>query len=270
MLSNPVGGVNFALTLSARFLAVALVLQTVELLQIRHAYRDDGIWRWKTLEKEFRIFSSTFQKLLNLTLCMPNFTYTLIARLIAALVAFFIFEPVSLLILFVTSLLVCLRWRGTFNGGSDYMTIVILLSLLVSALFPENDAVALGAVWYISLQTISSYFVSGVAKLKRKNWRNGTALPGFVDTAVYGSPTMLKTFLAIPGMGLVASWGIIVFECSLPAAILHPAYCIIYVTLALAFHLANFYLFGLNRFLYVWLAAYPAMLFCSRFVAMEL
>ena len=32
---------------------------------------------------------------------------------------------------------------------------------------------------------------------------------------------------------------------------------------ALGFHLANVYAFGLNRFLFAWLAAYPALYYCS-------
>ena len=32
---------------------------------------------------------------------------------------------------------------------------------------------------------------------------------------------------------------------------------------AIGFHLVNFYAFGLNRFLFAWAAAYPALYFCS-------
>jgi hypothetical protein len=40
--------------------------------------------------------------------------------------------------------------------------------------------------------------------------------------------------------------------------------CVAIVAVALAFHIANVYVFGLNRFVWAWAATYPALYFCSR------
>ena len=57
-----------------------------------------------------------------------------------------------------------------------------------------------------------------------------------------------------------ASWAVIGFEVLFPLALLNQTLLIAALTCAAAFHIANACLFGLNRFVWFWLAAYPSIL----------
>jgi hypothetical protein len=61
-----------------------------------------------------------------------------------------------------------------------------------------------------------------------------------------------------------ASWAVMIFECLFPLALVNTQSCLAFMSVAILFHLSNFYLFGLNRFLLSWAAAYPALLYCSQ------
>lgn len=65
--------------------------------------------------------------------------------------------------------------------------------------------------------------------------------------------------MAYRGLAFFASWTIILFEVTFPAAILNAHLSLVYMASGLAFHAGNAYVFGLNRFFFAWLAAYPAI-----------
>ena len=160
-------------------------------------------------------------------------------------------------------MLISLRWRGSFNGGSDFMTLIVLMGLGLASLFPNHLLMGVGCLWYIALQTCTSYFISGLVKLKRANWRQGKALTGFIRLSIYEPGPFVKWFLESPKISLRISWVLILFECSFPLALLRFDLALAYVSFGFLFHLANFYIFGLNRFLFAWLATYPALLFAA-------
>jgi hypothetical protein len=55
------------------------------------------------------------------------------------------------------------------------------------------------------------------------------------------------------------SWGVMGFEVLMPIAVLHPVALKVGLAIAGCFHLANALLFGLNRFFWIWIAAYPSL-----------
>lgn len=63
-----------------------------------------------------------------------------------------------------------------------------------------------------------------------------------------------------PRLLWAASWAVILFELVFPLALLNQALLITALCVAGMFHLANARLFGLNRFLWFWVAAYPSIL----------
>ena len=143
------------------------------------------------------------------------------------------------------------------------MTIIILTSLCIVASFKDNFGVAFGCLWYISLQVCASYFIAGVVKLRRKNWRTGLALRGFLSSTIFEPQPILQAFTQRAHLLCLASWLIMLFEISFPLALSSPKICLIFIGMAFLFHLANCYIFGLNRFLFAWSAAYPALFYCS-------
>lgn len=230
-----------ALSWSSRLVALSVALQTVELLSLRRAFAPEaplaGLGR-----------NGVALLALQLVLC------GWIAIVGASLFSLALFASYWLLI----------RQLGApFNGGSDAMSSLSLLMLGIGALDRSGGFVRFAALGYLGVQTVFSYFVAGLAKLKERGWRRGTALVHFAQLPKYGVPSWARTLLSRPGVALGASWAILLFECSFPCALRSERVCLVYLTLGAAFHLANAWLFGLNRFLLGWLAVYPVLLALS-------
>jgi len=248
-----------------KIIACAVLLQGLELLQIRRAFAPDGIWTWETLRQEFDFFPRIVQWALRATLDYPRVLIVVLAQIVLAfiLLAAAQPQPVPVIGLLITTGLMALRWRGTFNGGADYMTVLVLLVLSTDALFHPSPIVRLGCLWYLSIHTILSYFISGALKLRDADWRSGRALQRFLSSPPYDPPVFFVNLSKHPRLMLLGSWTILAFEVSFPLCVANPRICAVYVCAALVFHLMNVAAFGLNRFLFAWSAAYPALYYCS-------
>lgn len=229
-----------------RLISFALVLQTLEFMRIRP-------FAWTTIEPEIPRVLRPF---------VQHYSALLYVRLICALLALLFPHAAFAMVLLLTTWLIAVRWRGTFNGGSDSMAIQILIAWSVCLCFPSS---AKACVYYIAIQTVLSYAVAGFAKLKQPAWRNGTALSRFTQAysrVPHESPANLGA-VAIQRAPAIWAWIVIAFECSFPLAMLNPSLCLVYIAGGIAFHFVNFYVFGLNRFFFTWMAAYPALYIVS-------
>jgi hypothetical protein len=158
-----------------------------------------------------------------------------------------------------------IRWRGAFNGGADFMTLVLLIGIAIGSgltpLLGESLAWQAG-LWTISIQTLSSYFLSGTVKLRYAGWRNGRALPTLLDGGLYG-PLAASSLLRHRAVAIISSWAFISWEAAFPLAMLDPALMSFWCAIGIVFHFLVFWYFGLNRFFWAWLAAYPALIGCA-------
>lgn len=239
-----------ALRLTALLTGLASALAAAELLLARRVLADDGVWRHATLAPE-------------LGPAAPLLT----ARGILVVVALQCVLGVALALgiapwpaplLLGTALLVQLRFRGPFNGGSDAMQVVLLLGLAVAHLGGTPGATRLGLL-YVAVQVTLSYAVAGVVKLVQPAWWRGDALGAALASPVYGAPSWAAALLDSPARRVAASALLIAFECAMPLAWLGPAWAMVLLPLGLAFHLVMAWVLGLNRFLWMWAAAYPAL-----------
>ncbi len=142
------------------------------------------------------------------------------------------------LTLFALAVLLLLRWRGAFNGGSDFMTLVGLTGLLLAhglGTFTETAEAWRIAFWYVTLQSLGSYFVSGWIKLMRPEWRSGLALTVFLDQAVHG-PLPDKSFFRSPMVARICSWSFILWEGLFPLALWSFHVAAIFCAVAAVFH----------------------------------
>ncbi len=167
--------------------------------------------------------------------------------------------------LFVIALLLLLRWRGAFNGGSDFMTLVGLTGLLIAhgvGAWSGMEAGWRAGLWYVALQSLTSYFVSGWVKFLRPEWRSGEALPLFLDTGVYG-PLAPGSVFRRPLVARAASWSFTIWEGCAPLVLLDLRIAALYCAVAAVFHFLVFWFFGLNRFFWAWLATFPALMYAA-------
>ncbi len=163
-----------------------------------------------------------------------------------------------LLALSLHSLAVLHRFDGPYNGGSDRMSLLVLYCLSLAHWLPARAAeLALG---YLAVQVTLSYFISGRVKIVNPDWRRGQALADVFAFSAYPVSSALRGLAAHTKLLWVASWAVILLELLFPFALFSQTSLIIALCLTFTFHLANAALFGLNRFVWAWLAAYPSLI----------
>jgi hypothetical protein len=244
-------------------LGFSLVLQTLEYLRLPSL---DRVTLWPMLAQELPAQPAWLKSGLTLLLQPGPYRAMLVLRLVLALgLMLGLVGLASASVLFVMALLLLLRWRGAFNGGSDFMTLVglsgLLLAHLVGAIANESLGWQAG-FWYISLQTVSSYFVSGWVKLLRAEWRSGQAMTLFLDTGVYG-PLAQNSIFRNPQVARLCAWSFTVWEGCFPLALLDVRLALVFCGVASLFHFLVFWFFGLNRFFWAWLSSFPAVVYCA-------
>jgi len=167
--------------------------------------------------------------------------------------------------LFVSNLAMLIRWRGAFNGGSDFMTLVVLTGLLiaqVASYFTTSEMAWRAGLWYITIQSITSYFMSGSVKLLKPEWRDGSAMTIFLNASIHG-PLRTGHWLRKPWLTVTGSWAFILWECAAPLALLEARVALVFCGIAAFFHFLVFWFFGLNRFFWAWISTFPAIVWCS-------
>lgn len=185
------------------------------------------------------------------------------AAFIFSVALFFI--PESVLALLVVIFIRYVYYRGPFNGGSDAMTHILLLTLTIGLLFSTNSIVFRAALLYLGLQTILSYFVAGVVKLRNRNWWSGLSLTFILMNSPYPTPSWIKKWMVDRSWSLFFSWGILIFEVAFPSVLLSFRVAVVFLCVAFIFHLTNAFILGLNRFFWAWIAAFPAVVYLSSF-----
>jgi len=164
----------------------------------------------------------------------------------------------ALLALCLHSLFFLHRYQGPYNGGSDRMGLLTLYCLSLAQWLP-NHLLQEAALGYLAFQVIMSYFMSGFVKITNPEWRSGRALQDVFRFSAYPVSENLRTMADRPRLLLGASWAVMIFEVLFPVSMFHPATLILALCVAAAFHVANAGLFGLNRFVWAWIAAYPSL-----------
>ena len=167
------------------------------------------------------------------------------------------------LALAVLGLFILKRFQGPYNGGSDRMSLLILCCLCLILFMPTMQ-------WreyifgYLALQLTLSYFISGWVKIINPDWRNGRALRDVFQYSAYPVSESLRIWADHPRLLWLMSWSVMLFELLFPLTLLTQSTLITGLAIAAGFHLANACLFGLNRFFWIWLAAYPSLLWLQQ------
>ena len=237
----------------ARLASLATTIAALELIVVHRAWSERGVYAWSVLRREY---SPLGARLAGLAFSTPGMWFVLFAQLASALVLPWLAQPVWPWLAFATTLAVAVRFRGSYNGGSDSMLLVVLLGLAIARSGAPD--VGLGLV---AAQLVLSYVLAGIAKLREPRWRDGTALAALVALPSYGVPATLVAALRRPALSRAAGYALLAFECGFPIAFVDPRACRALLVIAALFHLGNAIVFGLNRFLWAWLAAFPALLF---------
>lgn len=230
---------EFYLILTLRLISFAILLQTIETLQIKRHWR---IWFTRLTESQFQVILVLQLILLIMNLVFPN-----------------VWETGGI---FAICILQFIHWRGFFNGGSDAMTFVILGASLLALIFPDRPLVQSACLWYIGIQVILSYFIAGITKVRHREWWNGNALWDVIKKSNYAVAPHFREKFDMKHAVVLAPLTV-GFELLAPFCLLSTKMTVIYLSLAMIFHIGNFFVLGLNRFVFAWLASYPAVHFLA-------
>lgn len=197
-----------------------------------------------------------------------SFKYIALLQIILAFINPLFTHWFILLILLILHVLVCIRFRGIFNGGSDMMAVVVMTGLIINLANISTTAQNLGLI-YIAIHGVYSYFKAGLVKIRDMHWRQGTSIAVFFSQSLYPDVRYFANWLDTkPQLCKYISWSIIIFELSALAIPIFPAFALSFFFMAMSFHFLNYLAFGLNRFFWTWLSAWPAIIYTVSLVSL--
>ncbi len=255
---------QLSLQLTLWLLSLSLVIQCTEMLAINKRLPVNTPWAWSNVRGDFAAWPSSLQTILDF-IFFDRFKWLLYSQFLLILLLP-LWPNVTLIVaLLLCQLMIGFRFRGIFNGGSDYMTMTVILGLLLTLIPNQPPTLLVFGLTLIAIQTTLSYFIAGVVKIKTPAWRTGLALRVFLQHSNYSVPVPIKTLAQNPWLTSIASWGVMIWELTFPIIWFKPSLTMPYLALAVAFHIGNFVSFGINRFVFAWLASYPALYFCTHY-----
>ncbi|MBU2666321.1 alpha/beta fold hydrolase [Actinoplanes bogorensis] len=151
------------------------------------------------------------------------------------------------------------------SDGADQVSFLVQALTTIARAGHRRPAIVDAALWFISLQSVLSYTVSGWAKLPSDTWRSGRALPGITRTFTYGDPQVWQLLSRYPRLTRLAAHGVLAMECAFPLAYAargRPAPYLL--ATAGTFHLVNARVMGLGRFFWAFTSTYPAITYTTR------
>ena len=252
--------VSLALGLTQRLLGVGLLIQGWEGLVTRQAYGRAGAWVWAGPAGEGVWHRAVGEEGVGLVF--------LVRILASGWLLLPGAQPVSpgtavaQAVLLGTSVLLTLRTRGPLCGGSDSMFFQVQLGLGVASLGMFHPALPVAGLAWIAAQSVLSYFLSGVGKLRHVRWRNGSALQNLLSSdGPYIIHAEARRLASSRRACAVLGWGMMLFQVIFPLVLVLPGEARwVLLALGFLFHLGNAVTLGLNRFLWAWLPTYPALL----------
>ncbi|MET0363451.1 MAG: HTTM domain-containing protein [Sphingobium sp.] len=165
--------------------------------------------------------------------------------------------------LVVNHLVILPFFNGPYNGGADRMGLLILLCVTGAYALPDPRWREL-AFGYLGMQLLLSYVMAGWVKVVNRDWRSGRALRDVFLFSAYPAGENLRQWARHPRLLLTAGWAVMAFELAFPLTVLSRPALIVGLALAALFHGANACLFGLNRFFWIWICAYPSILWLQE------
>lgn len=265
--------IETTLRLTAFVSGVYAIFSGLELHELRDMFKDDGIISWKVVAlSQDRILSQLYVPLLE------KFHVVIIGRMAlgAVLIGFVIvgvpawIYAVVVIPLFATDILTRLRHTAGLSGAYD-MSLVINGSLAIALIFAGRPMVQSAALVFIAIQGIFSYSLAGISKFVGEPWRNGEAIEMTFSTKIWGDERVYRFFDKFPWLKQPATLGLAASETLFVLVLfVDPPIVLLFFAVGILFHVANAVFMGINGFLYIFPATYPAIYYVSSIVGISI
>lgn len=258
-MSDPAPAMRVTLALAA----MVPLLSAVELLMGRGATRFGGsgqvVIPWRAEE---------VRRLMLITSSIAASTLQRLAVAQAALAAISVLLPDPLRSLFLLTLSVTawllvkrLPWG---EDAADQMSRVLLVAGGAAGAVGSLEA-QLIFLWFAAAQSCVAYFTAGISKLCAAEWRGGDALAGILSTDAFGRRAWAGVLLRHRRSARAVAWLVVGFECAFPLVLAGQTWLTDLLLIAgVVFHVGVAALMRLNTFPFAFIAAYPAVAYCSR------
>lgn len=266
---EPAIDISMTFRVMSVFIAVWSCLSAVEHLFSYYRLEEDGLLSWRVMEVFFQnnIFSPVLMPFLS-----PNgFRAVLLVRLVGgvtlgAAAVLDMLHPLLFFVLMLTDALILYRCIAGLSGAY-HMVLVLNVGMVLATAFPEGSIVRLGAILFMAIQGILSYFLAGVLKLTAKEWRDGSALTGIFATHTFGHQRIYDLIKSYPVLSFVGGWIVVLFEVLFPVVLfVDPNWTPILFGVAFSFHLFNSVFMGLNGFTLIFPASYFPIYYANLYL----
>lgn len=260
-----------AIEWTTRLAAFYVLLDAAEKLYNFREFAKGGVFDWTNLREHsfFARFPKAARRILDALFARRTWLAAQILRALCA--AHLLFSPrqsstgsLEIIFLFVIGSLSNLRLTPYGAETENRFSLTIIGALLLRGLAPTPlvDQVCL---WFIALQVCLSYATAGVVKLFNDGWRGGEGLFNVVNSSsLVKSDNLARFFSRHRKTAKNLTRLNVAVECAFPLVLLvGKPYFLIFLLWGLVFHSLNAAALGLNKFLWAWIAAYPALIFCA-------
>ncbi|MGW5053718.1 alpha/beta fold hydrolase [Actinokineospora sp. NPDC004072] len=150
------------------------------------------------------------------------------------------------------------------TDGADQVSFLVQTVATLARAGQRKPELVDACMWFLALQSVLSYTVSGWAKLPSETWRSGRALPGITRTRTYGDRAVWTLMRRYPRLTKLTAHGVLAMECSFPLVYaFRGRLAPLFLGSAGAFHLVNARVMGLGRFFWAFVSTYPSVLYTS-------
>lgn len=252
------------------FFVIGQIISSLEFVSIRREFKNEGLFSWRILkfQNNQHISSPFLGAIVNKLFNYTGFMTLLFVRIIAlCLLILFPIDSLffTIVALLLSAILLIMQYRQSYGGeGSDQMSIIISICLLLGAGVFLDTLLSKVSLWFIAAQSCLSYSAAGIAKLVSPIWRSGNAISNIFNTVSFGSYLMSKFLSRYAIISYILSWIVILFETCFPLCLVTPVAVTFFILFCgFIFHLINAMAMGLNSFLWIFIATYPAIIYTS-------
>ncbi|SFE65249.1 hypothetical protein SAMN04487819_12043 [Actinopolyspora alba] len=151
------------------------------------------------------------------------------------------------------------------SDGSDQLAFLVQFGCTLARVRQSDPHAVRTCLRWLAGQALLAYSTSGLAKLGGRPWRAGGALAGVLRTRTYGNAAVHTWCDRFPHLVRAAEICVITLECGFGSAFPYRGRHAPVVLSAMAtFHLVTAGVMGLGRFLWAFLATYPAVWSVAR------
>lgn len=147
------------------------------------------------------------------------------------------------------------------SDGSDQLAFLVQSTSAVSRIGDSRRRKETG-LQFLAAQSGLAYLTSGAVKLVSRTWRSGEALPAILRTRTYGDRELFFFLRKHPRLSRAAAHGVLAAETAFPLVFVLPLRPALMGVAGMGvFHLLNARYMGLARFVWAFIATYPAIIY---------